>query len=82
MQNKSKNKNFRQLLFNNISIWTMKNPKIDEYLIYAPPILQEKLLDWYHQNLKHPGVDRMSLTIRKHFDYPGIQKAISEIVRT
>ena len=25
MQNKSKNKNFRQFLFNNISIWTIKN---------------------------------------------------------
>ena len=27
MQNKSKNKNFRQLLFNKISIWIIKNQR-------------------------------------------------------
>ena len=41
LQNKSKNKNFRQLLFNNIFIWTMINPKTDECLIYVSPTLRE-----------------------------------------
>ena len=82
LQNKSKNKNLHQLFFNNITIWTMVNPKTDEHFIYVPPTLREQLLDWYHQNLKHPRVNRMSLTIRKHFGYPGIQKDIHEIVKT
>lgn len=47
-----------------------------------PSAFRRQLLDWYHQNLKHPSADHMDLTVRQHFDYHEIQKDIHDIVRT
>ena len=35
--------------------------------IFIPASLQEDLTEWYHQNLKHPGGDRMYLIIKETF---------------
>ena len=56
--------------------------KNDNYLICVPSDFPSQLLDWYHQNLKHPDIGRRSLTIRQYFDYHNIQKYIHDIVRT
>ena len=47
-----------------------------------PSDFPSQLLDWYHQNLKHPDIGRTSLTIRQYFDYHNIKTYIHDIVRT
>jgi hypothetical protein len=50
--------------------------------IYVPTPLRAPLLQWYHTNLQHPGVKRMQATVRSSFYWPGIDAAITKLVRT
>jgi transposase InsO family protein len=38
--------------------------------IYAPKSLQKRTLEWYHEYLCHPGVNRTEQTIRRHLTWP------------
>lgn len=35
--------------------------------IVVPKTLRQRLIQWYHEMLCHPGMNRMELTIRQHF---------------
>ena len=81
LKNKLKKNEFRQVNFNLVALWTVINTKNDNQLIYVPYVLRSQLLDLYHKIIKHPGVDRMSLTVRQHFEIMGSKKDIHDIVR-
>ena len=44
--------------------------------IIVPQALTKRLLEWYHTNLVHPGVERLYNTLRQHFIWP---KTLEEI---
>ena len=46
--------------------------------MYVPEELRERILDWYHQFLVHPGRTRMEATIRHNFIWPGLTPQVEE----
>ena len=45
-------------------------------LVYVPHALRETITEWYHYTLKHPRYDRLLQTMRIHFNWPGMAKAL------
>jgi len=43
---------------------------------------QLDILNWYHTTLQHLGIKHMQATLRKHFYLPGMDAAVTELVRT
>ena len=54
----------------------------EESLFFVPKNVWGELSEWYHNNLKHPGTDRLLETIQLHFSFPGMSKALEEYSRT
>lgn len=50
--------------------------------IYIPEPLRERIIDWYHQFLVHPGRTRMEATIRHNFTWPGLTREVEEFCKT
>jgi transposase InsO family protein len=50
--------------------------------IIVPSSLRERLTDWYHETLLHPGVNRMYETMRQHFTWPKMKDTIAKLVKT
>lgn len=48
--------------------------------IVIPPALQHHVTNWYHEQLKHPGMNRTYLTIRQHFTWMNMKRCIEEFV--
>lgn len=48
--------------------------------IVIPVQLQQKVINWYHVMLVHPGADRTEQTIGQHFYWKGMQKDIRNFV--
>ena len=40
--------------------------------IFIPKALRKNVLKWYHEMLRHPGIDRTERTIRQHLVWPGL----------
>ena len=52
-------------------VLTEKDPKDpSQSRIIVPQTLTKRLLEWYHTNLVHPGVERLYNTLRQHFTWP------------
>ena len=56
--------------------------KNKEQKIYVPVESRAELLEWYHENLIHPGIDKMANTIGIRFAWPGMTKDIKNYVNT
>ena len=66
-----------------LRIWTVRiDEKSKEYKIYIPKLLRVDVLQWYHTNLRHPGIERMYATIRQNFLWPGLKKEVTKLVQT
>jgi hypothetical protein len=50
--------------------------------IVVPRKLQSHMIQWYHEYLLHPGLNRTEETIRQHFYWSGMRKQIYKIVST
>ena len=48
--------------------------------IYLPRSLQKRTIEWYHNQLCHPGVTRTEATIRQHFTFPKLSEQVKEFV--
>jgi RNase H-like domain found in reverse transcriptase/Integrase zinc binding domain len=48
--------------------------------IIVPKSLQKYLMEWYHQYLLHPGMNRTNETIKQHFWWNSMQKDIIDYV--
>ena len=49
--------------------------------MFIPTSFQEDITEWHHQNLKHPGGDRMYLTMKETFYWKGMKNYIKEHVK-
>ena len=49
--------------------------------IVVPPNLRTRLLNWYHDSLMHPGITRMTRTIRMHFTWPGLNSDVEKLCK-
>ena len=38
--------------------------------------MQNYLMNWCHENLKHPGGDRICLTLKHHFYWKGVKNSV------
>ena len=47
-----------------------------KFLIYIPHDKREKIVEWYHEMLHHPGAKKMKLMMKQHFNWPGMSKKI------
>ena len=51
-----------------------KDPTVSRIIV--PQTLTKRLLEWYHTNLVHPGVERLYNTLRQHFTWPNMLQDI------
>jgi hypothetical protein len=49
--------------------------------IAIPTNLCFRILTWYHENLLHPGTDRMFHTISQHFTWPSLRTQVENFVK-
>jgi hypothetical protein len=49
--------------------------------IVIPTNLCFRILTWYHENLLHPGADRMFHTISQHFTWPSLHTQVENFVK-
>ena len=49
--------------------------------ITVPKTLQKRILNWYHEILMHPGINRTELTIRQHFTWPKLHAEVEEVCK-
>ena len=47
--------------------------------IVVPKNLQERMVQWYHEYLCHPGETRTEITINQHFTWKGLRKTVHKI---
>ena len=50
--------------------------------VFIPQSLRERMLDWYHIYLVHPGTKRMKSTIKSTMTWPGLNKDVKRYCRT
>jgi hypothetical protein len=50
--------------------------------IVLPKSLTERVIDWYHTYLVHPGETRMEATLRQLFTWPGLRNDVHQHVKT
>ena len=63
-------------VINDVEVQTYKDK------IYIPISLQEKVLNWYHHYLQHPGASRMERTLGSVVYWPGMSKDIHRLCTT
>jgi hypothetical protein len=80
------NKKFQQCITNN-------NPDFETRIIQRAPLVYFKgkimistnlhfcILTWYHENLLHPGANRMFRTISQHFTWPSLHTQVENFVK-
>ena len=79
-RNEGRNKDlFSKQAFGKYDLW-VKEAKDGRKRIFVPRALQQRLLDWYHTILMHPGQARMRESIMRYFTWPGCSKDIKEYV--
>ncbi len=49
--------------------------------IIVPATLTKRLMEWYHTNLIHPGVNRLYNTLRQHFTWPNMLNDIRAYIK-
>ena len=57
-------------VINDVEVQTYKDK------IYIPASLREKVLNWYHHYLQHPGASRMERTLGSVVYWPNMSKKI------
>ena len=72
----STNVRFGTMTFGNISVHT-----IDKKII-IPTSLQRRIIEWYHSNLRHPGITRAINSISQTFYWKGIRPQVEDHIKT
>ena len=49
--------------------------------IFVPTALRDRVLDWYHQMLVHPGKKRMEASLRGVYTWPGLRAAVKNLCK-
>jgi hypothetical protein len=50
--------------------------------IIVPANLQRRIIEWYHHNLRHPGITRTINSISQNFYWKGIRTQVEDFVKT
>jgi len=54
---------------------------VEKAKIVVPKVLHERVVEWYHINLCHPGRTRTELTIRQHFTWSNLRDTVENVCR-
>lgn len=46
--------------------------------IVIPDTLQKRIITWYHESLRHPGISRTTKTIQQHFHWKNLTKDVEK----
>jgi transposase InsO family protein len=49
--------------------------------IVVPKSLRKRIMNWYHEQLMHPGITRMIKTIRQHFTWPKLDDDVEKLCK-
>ena len=49
--------------------------------IVIPKSMQKEVVEWYHENLLHPGEKRLELTLRQHFTFIGLGPKVKQVCK-
>jgi transposase InsO family protein len=61
---------------------TNNDPDYETRIIQQAPLVYcFCILTWYHENLLHPGTDRMFHTISQHFTWPSLRTQVENFVK-
>ena len=50
--------------------------------IVVPKTLQKRVVNWYHEILCHPGINRTEQTIRQHLTWPKLEDDFARVCKT
>ena len=86
----SQDEELKELALSNVKyeLRTLRSGGKERNLIYyedkicVPKELQQRIIDWYHIHLCHPGENRTEQTIRQHFHWNGMRKQVADTVKT
>ena len=53
-----------------------------EKKIIIPKVLQNRIVQWYHTYLSHPGINRTEQTIRQHFTWTNLRQTVYDLCAT
>ena len=62
-------------------VTTIRDPVAKQERIIVPKSLQNRLMQWYHTMLVHPGNDRRFNTLHQHYTWPNMRAAIAKCVK-
>ena len=62
-------------------VTTIRDPVTKQERIIVPKSLQNRLMQWYHTMLVHPGSDRLFNTLHQHYTWPNMRAAIAKYVK-
>ena len=68
---KSVSSNYSLEWVNNTQVLVNKNAKM-----IIPDALKDKIIDWYHHYLQHPGQDRLEATINATMTWKGLKVSV------
>ena len=75
LRDRKNSKVYQEDMVNGIKLWTVNKR------VYVPKEGREPLIQWYHENLQHAGPDRTALTMRQHFEWPGMVEQIKNYIK-
>jgi hypothetical protein len=76
LQKHATNDRLGTMTFGKISVHTIDKESI------VPTSLQRRIIEWYHSNLRHPGVTRTINSISKTFYWKGIRPQVEDHIKT
>ena len=50
--------------------------------IYVPKNIRKDTMEWYHNYLCHPGITRLTKTLRRLFYWPGLDKDVKQHIKS
>jgi hypothetical protein len=76
LQNHASNERVGMLKFGNISVHTINGK------IIVPPSLQQRVIDWFHTSLRHPGVTWTINYISQSLHWKGMHGQVEDHIKT
>ena len=77
----NEDKKFVQLQVQGVPLIHFKNDENSPPKIVVPHAIQYAAIRWMHSLLGHVGISRLPATLRKHFWFPHMIKAITQFVQ-
>ena len=69
---------FQQQEMQGVPLVMYQPQRSEQWKVYIPAALQQRVVHWYHMLLCHPGVQRLYATIATHFYFPHMMEFIED----